>query len=199
MDLRTNRWCQDMLECLENPEYRETGVADAAADPRGMNEPIGPLADHVALDAGSARRTSAARLPDLDDQAAGLVGGGAVDAGQVAVILGNSAVVNSSAATAAAVGHARRDEAELGAVPVDALLLERGPVPRPRRRPEAGLGRAGARPRERVPPGCDGTAVLPFVLSEPSLGVTRRGSSGSPASRATRACGSGRRSRRSPT
>ena len=35
-------------------------------------------------------------FPTSDDQAAGLVGGGAVDAGQMAVILGNSAVVNSS-------------------------------------------------------------------------------------------------------
>ena len=35
-------------------------------------------------------------FPTSDDQQAGLAGGGAVDAGQMAVVLGNSAVVNSS-------------------------------------------------------------------------------------------------------
>ena len=68
-----------------------------------MNEPIGPLAESVALDAGLPAGARPLVFPTLDDQAAGLVGGGAVDAGQVAIILGNSAVVNSSAATAAAV------------------------------------------------------------------------------------------------
>ena len=60
------------------------------------SEPIGPLADHVALE----NRISVDRrpliFPSSDDQAAGLVGGGAVLPGQLAIILGNSAVVNSS-------------------------------------------------------------------------------------------------------
>src|SRR5262249_57247943 len=58
--------------------------------------PIGRLAEHVALDAGIAAVRRPHVFPTLDDQAAGLVGGGATDVGQVAVILGNSAVVNSS-------------------------------------------------------------------------------------------------------
>jgi len=44
----------------------------------------------------SKRASAPVVYPTSDDQAAGLVGGGAVDDGQVAVILGNSAVVNSS-------------------------------------------------------------------------------------------------------
>ena len=63
-----------------------------------MNEAIGPLTESVALDAGLPAGVRPVVYPTLDDQAAGLIGGGAVDAGQVAVILGNSAVVNSSSA-----------------------------------------------------------------------------------------------------
>ena len=61
-----------------------------------MNDPIGPIAEHVALDAGLPAGVRPLVYPTLDDQAAGLIGGGAVEAGQVAIILGNSAVVNSS-------------------------------------------------------------------------------------------------------
>src|SRR4029077_16115971 len=54
-------------------------------------------------------------FPTSDDQQAGLVGGGAVDAGQVAIILGNSAVVNSSSAKLPATDH------------LDAMRLNWGP------------------------------------------------------------------------
>src|SRR5690606_21691206 len=58
---------------------------------------IGPLAPHVALEAGLGDHPPLI-YPNLDDQLAGLVGGGAVEAGQMAIVLGNSVVVNSSAA-----------------------------------------------------------------------------------------------------
>src|SRR5207248_3401414 len=57
---------------------------------------IGRLSASLALEAGIDTEHRPVIYPTSDDQQAGLVGGGAVDAGQVAVILGNSAVVNSS-------------------------------------------------------------------------------------------------------
>src|SRR5262249_12686235 len=93
MDLRTNRWHRPMLDALARPEYRELAwrqpprIAD-------QTKPGGPVAESLALEAGLAARPLV--FPTSDDQQAGLAGGGAVDAGQVAVVLGNSAVVNSS-------------------------------------------------------------------------------------------------------
>src|SRR5204862_5209827 len=83
---------------LAEPAHRELAwkALPAVID---MTEPVGRLAEHVALDAGLPAGVRPLVFPTLDDQAAGLVGGGAVDAGQVAVILGNSAVVNSSSST----------------------------------------------------------------------------------------------------
>src|SRR5207244_3958194 len=60
------------------------------------SEPIGPLSASLALECGLAEGRRPLIFPTSDDQAAGLIGGGAVDAGQVEVILGNSAVVNAS-------------------------------------------------------------------------------------------------------
>ena len=87
-------------------------------------------------------------FPTSDDQQAGLVGGGAVDAGQMAVILGNSAVVNSLVRAVAGSGQPGRHAAQLGPVPLDALLQQRRPVPRPRRRRPSPTGRSWrSRPR----------------------------------------------------
>src|SRR5262249_12987538 len=108
--------------------------------------------------------------PTSDDQQAGLVGGGAVDAGQVAVILGNSAVVNSSSANLPASGT------------LDAMRLNWGPYlwMRCYNNGAQFLDRVvGIKPDwealERAaracPPGCNGPSVLPFVAPEPSLGV----------------------------
>jgi len=135
-----------------------------------MNEPIGPLSESVALDAGLPAGQRPLVFPTLDDQAAGLVGGGAVDAGQVAIILGNSAVVNSSAATAPRSGSL--DAMKLNWGPYlwmrcysnGAQFLDRVVGPKPEWDAFEKAARA-------VPPGCHGTAVLPFVLSEPSIGV----------------------------
>src|SRR5947208_252084 len=51
MDLRTNRWRREMLDALTRPDYRELAWHNLPQilDP---NEPVGQLAEHVALDAG---------------------------------------------------------------------------------------------------------------------------------------------------
>ncbi|MGH7169009.1 MAG: FGGY family carbohydrate kinase, partial [Gemmataceae bacterium] len=96
MNLRTCKWSRFMLGALSDLKLRQLAwkhlppIVDA-------NEPLGEL-----LPSGKRfaridpRKRGPLLFPTSDDQAAGLVGGGAVDAGQVAVILGNSAVVNSS-------------------------------------------------------------------------------------------------------
>ena len=171
MDFRTNQWCRGMLNAMAHADYRELAWKSLPSIIQDMNEPIGPLADHMAIEAGLPAGHRPLVFPTLDDQAAGLVGGGAVDAGQVAIILGNSAVVNSSAGSAPASGS------------LDAMKLNWGPylwmrcysngaqfldhVVGPK--PDWDALESAAR---AVPAGCTGTAVLPFVLSEPSIGVT---------------------------
>src|SRR5205085_11240300 len=105
------------------------------------------------------RPPAVAVFPTSDDQAAGLVGGGAVDAGQMAIILGNSAVVNSSSSKLPASGT------------LDAMRLNWGPYLWMRcynngaqfldtlvgRKPKWDRLEKEAR---AVPPGVDGTAVL---------------------------------------
>jgi sugar (pentulose or hexulose) kinase len=168
LDLRTNRWRREMLDALADPAHREQAwnSLPPILDP---DEPVGPVSESLAVEAGLTTRPLV--FPTLDDQAAGLAGGGAVDAGQVAVILGNSAVVNSSAAAAPASGT------------LDAMKLNWGPYLWMRcysngaqfldrvvgRNPDWAALEAAAR---AVPPGCGGVTVSPFVLSEPSIGVT---------------------------
>ncbi|MCA9268274.1 MAG: hypothetical protein KDA41_07375, partial [Planctomycetales bacterium] len=95
MNLKTNRWRYDMLGALKSEEYRKLArkqlpkIVDYAS-------PLGRLAEHVALECGVPLDERPLLFPTSDDQQAGLVGGGAVDDGQLAIILGNSAVVNSS-------------------------------------------------------------------------------------------------------
>jgi sugar (pentulose or hexulose) kinase len=136
------------------------------------NEPIGPLADHVSLEAGIATDKRPVIYPTSDDQAAGLVGGGAVDTGQVAVILGNSAVVNSSS-------NELQQAGSLDAMKLNwdrylwmrcynngAQFLDKVIGKKPK---WAALAKA----RDAVPPGSNGVEVLPFVFPEPSLGVLK--------------------------
>ncbi|MBX9628336.1 MAG: xylulose kinase [Gemmataceae bacterium] len=185
MDLRTNQWRREMLAAISREDYRERAwrglptIVD-------MNEPIGELIGPVTLDARTDVGDPAEALtlhagfnaddpgplvfPTLDDQAAGLVGGGAVDAGQVAVILGNSAVVNSSSAKLPAAG--ALDVMKLNWGPYlwmrcysnGAQFLDRVVGPSPDWPKLEAAARA-------VPPGSNGSTVLPFVLSEPSIGV----------------------------
>src|SRR5262249_27219270 len=113
MDLRTNQWCRPMLDALAKPEYRDLAWAQL---PKivDQSQPIGPLSPSLAVETGVGDPRPVI-FPTSDDQQAGLVGGGAVEAGQVAVILGNSAVVNASSATLPQSGH------------LDAMRLNWGP------------------------------------------------------------------------
>ena len=170
MDLRSNQWCRGMLEALERPELRELAwkqlprIVDA-------NEPVGRLAMSLAAETGIAAEERPLIFPTSDDQQAGLVGGGAVDAGQMAIILGNSAVVNSSCSRLIASGE------------LDAMRLNWGPYlwMRCYNNGAQFLDRVlGSRPdwehleqeARRCSPGVDGIAVLPFIAPEPSLGIT---------------------------
>lgn len=170
LDLRTGKWADGMLGALADPTHRQQARANLPTI-LAEHEPVGPLskaiADAVGIDPGHTPLV----FPTLDDQAAGLVGGGAVDAGQVAVILGTSAVVNSSSTSAPQSGSL--DAMRLNWGPYlwmrcysnGALFLDRvlGPAP-----DWPALERAA----RAVPPGGGGVTVLPFLLSEPSIGVT---------------------------
>jgi sugar (pentulose or hexulose) kinase len=167
MDLRRNQWCPEMLEALANADYRRLAREQL---PRivDQNEAIGPL---LSLDPSLALRAGMPLIfPTSDDQQAGLVGGGAVEAGQVAVILGNSAVVNSSSSQLP------------GSGTLDAMRLNWGPYlwMRCYNNGAQFLDKIiGGKPdweqleqqARGVPPGCNGTAVLPFSSPEPSLGI----------------------------
>jgi len=172
MNLRTCKWSRFMLGALNDPKLRQLAwkhlppIVDA-------NEPLGEL-----LPSGKRfarldhRKRGPLLFPTLDDQAAGLVGGGAVDAGQVAVILGNSAVVNSSSSKLPSSG--TLDAMRLNWGPYlwmrcynnGAQFLDRVLGPRP---DWEQLERAA----RTCPAGADGTTVLPFIAPEPSRGVTK--------------------------
>jgi sugar (pentulose or hexulose) kinase len=170
LDLRTNQWRREMLDALADPAHREL-VWERLPEVVDMNTPLGPLAEHVMRDTSLPDSLVPPLIfPTLDDQAAGLIGGGAVDPGQIAVILGNSAVVNSSSDTLPSSGS------------LDCMKLNWGPYLWMRcysngaqfldrvvgANPDWLALEAAARAAE---PGCGGAAVLPFVLSEPSVGV----------------------------
>ena len=95
MDLRANKWRRDMLDAIADASLRKLAWKQL---PKIVDhfQPVGSLADHITTEVGIDAKRAPVVYPTSDDQAAGLVGGGAVDDGQVAVILGNSAVVNSS-------------------------------------------------------------------------------------------------------
>src|SRR5262245_1831412 len=169
MDLRTNQWRKEMLEAIAKPEYRELAwtCLPTIID---MNQPIGPLATHPILDAEIPQGVRPLVFPTVDDQAAGLIGGGAVSPGQIAIILGNSAVVNSSSAELPKSGtldvmKLNWDNAYLwmrcysnGAQFVDKIA-------------GSDWHKFDQAVRD-VPAMCSGTRVLPFLLSEPSVGIT---------------------------
>lgn len=172
MDLRSKKWRREMLDALENEEYRRLAWKQL---PRIIDQyqPVGMLRESAALQAGLTGKKRPWIFPTSDDQQAGLVGGGAVDAGQVAVILGNSAVVNSSS----------KDRPQRGQL--DVMRLNWGPYlwMRCYNNGAQFLDQVvGANPNwaelerlaRQVPPGCNGTGVMPFVLPEPSLGIDRQ-------------------------
>src|SRR5205823_9906306 len=135
-------------------------------------EPLGRLSVSQANECGIDLERRPFVFPTSDDQQAGLIGGGAVEAGQVAVILGNSAVVNSSSSLLPQSGT------------LDAMCLNWGPYLWMRCYNNAAqfLDRIlGPKPNWQVLeedarsylPGSAGTAVLPFIAPEPSLGIRR--------------------------
>src|SRR5206468_36561 len=93
-------WSRMKPSCRTRTGSGRSGSCRMALEqlPRIVDEfgPIGPLSDTVALEAGLAPGHRPLVFATPDDQQAGLIGGGAVDAGQVAIVLGTSAVVNAS-------------------------------------------------------------------------------------------------------
>ena len=170
MDLRTQQWCRPMLDALENPHYRELAWKQL---PRiiDQNEPVGCLSESLAAEAQLDPQHRPLVFPTSDDQAAGLIGGGAAEAGQMAIILGNSAVVNSSSLTLPATDD------------LDAMRLNWGPYLwmrcytngaqflDPILGPKPDWKRLENEARTQ-PPVVDDSLVLPFLHAEPSLGVT---------------------------
>jgi sugar (pentulose or hexulose) kinase len=171
MDLRSCQWQPKMLDCLENAEHRQMVQEQLPTIVKG-NEPIGPLASWISQGLGIDPAKAPIVYPTSDDQQAGLVGGGAMLPGQVAIILGNSAVVNASADKPPAT-----DE-------LDCMRLSWGPYLWMRCYTNGAqfLDRVvGANPdwaeleakARLVPAGCNGYKVRPFVHAEPSIGVTQ--------------------------
>lgn len=177
MNFQSREWSRGMLGALESEAYRELAWQQL---PRIVNydQPIGPLAPHVATEAGITENVPLI-YPTSDDQQAGLVGGGAVDDGQMAIVLGTSAVVNSSSASLPEGGD------------LDVMCLNWGPYLWMRCYSNGALfvertiedllpgGResidwvAMEQQAAACPAGSGGAMVLPFLDSEPSLGVGR--------------------------
>jgi xylulokinase len=172
MNLRTCKWSRFMLGALERADYRKLAweqlpqIVDlgyAVGSLRGVMNTYFPREPR--------KPPWPTLFPSSDDQAAGLVGGGAVDAGQMAVILGNSAVVNSSSSRLPASGNL--DAMRLNWGPYlwmrcynnGAQFLDRVVGPKPDWPKLEAAARA-------LPPGSEGVAVLPFANPEPSLGVS---------------------------
>jgi xylulokinase len=169
MDLRSGQWRREMLNSLADEKHRELAWSQL---PRivDQNEAVGPLTASLAAEAGIDPARAPLVFPTSDDQQAGLIGGGAVDAGQVAVILGTSAVVNSSSTQLPTTDK------------LDAMRLNWGPYLWMRCYMNgAGFVNqiVGANPdwasledeARGIGPGCDGVSVGPFLSPEPSLGV----------------------------
>jgi xylulokinase len=172
MDLRTGQWRREMLNALANERHRELAWAQL---PRivDQNQSVGRLSSSLATEVGIDPTKAPLIFPTSDDQAAGLIGGGAVDSGQVAIILGTSAVVNSSSTQLPTTDK------------LDAMRLNWGPYLWMRCYMNgAGFVNhiVGANPdwsaleeqARSVEPGCGGVSVSPFMSPEPSLGVMNK-------------------------
>lgn len=172
MDFKKKKWAKGMLNAIENPEYRKLAW-NQLPDIIDQYDAIGPISANLALEAGIDPRKRPLIYPTSDDQQAGLIGGGAVSSGQVAIILGNSAVVNSSSKQVPKAGH------------LDVMRLNWGPYLWMRcysngaqfldevvgSKPDWKALHAGA---EDLPPTSNGASVWPFVQPEPSLGIDEK-------------------------
>lgn len=171
MDFRTKEWVKGTLNALENADYKELAWRQL---PEIIDQytPVGQLRKSLAAECGLPKTMIRPWIfPTSDDQQAGLIGGGAVEAGQMAIILGNSAVVNSSCSTIPA-----------SDINLDVMALNWGPYLLMRCYSNGAyfidrvMGKnvdyaeleAAA---NAVEPGCSGAALDPFIVSEPSLGV----------------------------
>jgi sugar (pentulose or hexulose) kinase len=174
MNLRKRQWAWGMLNALENAKLRSLVKKQLPEIIQDQYAAIGPLVPHVAAEAGLGKQSPLV-FPNLDDQLAGLAGGGAVEAGQMAVILGNSVVVNSSAAELP-----RTDDLDIMALNWPGNLVMRcytngagffnqviGTQPTWKARDWAEREKLAA----AVAPDPDRIMVLPFPLQEPSLGI----------------------------
>jgi sugar (pentulose or hexulose) kinase len=174
MDLRKRQWAKGMLAALETPAYRNLAWKQLPEIIEDEYAPIGPLSPHVALEAGLGKQPPLV-FPNLDDQLAGLVGGGAVQSGQMAVILGNSVVVNSSTNDLP-----RTDALDIMALNWPGYLVMRcytngagffdqaiGRQPNWTRRDWEQRERLA----NEVTPDPERALVLPFPMQEPSLGI----------------------------
>lgn len=175
MSFVDRKWNRKMLRALAKAKYRTLAWEQL---PRIVDqyEPVGLLAKHVAIEAGVDLKYRPVIYPTSDDQQAGLVGGGAVNDGQMAVILGTSAVVNSSSAKLPDV----KD--------LDIMCLNWGPYLLMRcysngaqvLNDAVGADKTWSKKEwaaleeeaRDVPPGARDVMVMPFPNAEPSLGVT---------------------------
>lgn len=163
------KWAPKMLGAIKDPSLRKL-ARKQLPELIEHTEPIGPLSESMAKEGRLAPGLRPLIFPTSDDQQAGLVGGGAVESGQMAVILGNSAVVNSSSADLPQRGQ------------LDVMCLNWGPYLWMRcynngaqfldqvlgENPDWKSLEAAARKQK---PGAGGAAILPFVSPEPSLKV----------------------------
>ncbi|MSQ94081.1 MAG: xylulose kinase [Gemmataceae bacterium] len=171
MNFESRVWCEEMLDALEDPDHRKLVLQQL---PRIVHqfEPIGPLRSSLVLEARLDPGHVPMVFPTSDDQQAGLIGGGAVDSGQMAIILGTSAVVNSSS-----MNLPKTDKLDVMRLNWDPYLWMRcynngaqflneivGKKPK-----WSGLDAEGS----QAPAGCDGAMVLPFIFAEPSLGIKK--------------------------
>ncbi len=171
LDFRKRKWAKGMLDALKDPAHRRQAwkqLPKIIAD----DEPVGLLSENLALEAGIEMDSRPVVFPTSDDQQAGLIGGGAVDDGQVAIILGNSAVVNSSSNSVPSRGN------------LDVMCLNWGPYLWMRcynngaqfldqivgQNPDWAKLEAGARKAGPCP---KGAVLMPFIAPEPSLNVKK--------------------------
>ncbi|TVS20997.1 MAG: xylulose kinase [Planctomycetaceae bacterium] len=174
MSFVTRQWNRQMLDALQNEAYRHLAWEQLPTIVDHYR-PVGPLVEHLAKECNLDLVSRPLIYPTSDDQQAGLVGGGAVNDGQMAIILGNSAVVNSSSAKLPDVDD------------LDIMCLNWGPylLMRCYSNGAAALNRAVGADKgwkksdwqqleeeaRAVPAGSNGHRCLPFFDAEPSLGI----------------------------
>ncbi len=175
MSFVDRKWNRKMLGALAQQKYRTLAWKQLPTIVDHY-EPVGELSKNLAMEAGVDLKHRPIVYPTSDDQQAGLVGGGAVNEGQMAVILGTSAVVNSSSAKLPDVDD------------LDVMCLNWGPYLLMRcysngaqvLNDAVGADKTWSKAEwtaleeeaRAVPPGSRGVMVMPFVNAEPSLGIT---------------------------